>query len=191
MGEGSLEDTSPPGDSTEVISEGDEFDGGEPILASHAEMVEESFALKEWRRQNAVRLEEKERMEKEMLQEIIEKADDYKAEYSNKWKIRCESNRLMNREKEKLFLESREKFHGEADKRYWKAIAELIPKEVAHIETKGKKEKQPSIMVIQGPKPGKPTDLSRMRNILVKLKHKPPDHMQPASHEPGKDAKPQ
>lgn len=62
------------------------------------------------------------------------------------------------------------------------AIAELIPNEVPTIERKrGKKdqEKKPSIVVIQGPKPGKPTDLSRMRQILLKLKRSPPPHMKP------------
>ncbi|KAK1311972.1 Clathrin light chain 2 [Acorus calamus] len=90
-----------------------------------------------------------------------------------------------------------EKFHANADKHYWKAIAELIPHELPSIEKKkGKKEeKKPSILVIHGPKPGKPTDLSRMRQILVKLKHSPPPHMKTspppaaAPATPAKDAK--
>jgi len=94
---------------------------------------------------------------------------------------------------EQLYLANQEKFHKEADKQYWKAIAELIPREVPNIEKKrGKKDKDqdkmPSITVIQGPKPGKPTDLSRLRHLLVKLKHTPPPHMIPPPPPP-KDAK--
>lgn len=82
-----------------------------------------------------------------------------------------------------MFLANQEKFHAEADKNYWKAIAELIPNEVPSIEKKrGKKDqdKKPSIVVIQGPKPGKPADLSRMRQILIKLKHNTPPHLKPS-----------
>ncbi|CAL5388637.1 unnamed protein product [Camellia sinensis] len=166
-----------------------------PILPPPADMEpEEGLALREWRRLNVIRLEEKEKREKEMLREIIREADEYKVEFYRRQKLTCENNKASNREKEKLFVERQEKFHAEANKTCWKAIAELIPNEVPTIEKKGKKEKekQPSIVVIQGPKPGKPTDLSRMRHILVKLKHNPPSHMKPTPpllSETKKDAK--
>eukprot|EP00262_Sarcandra_glabra_P007449 TRINITY_DN2026_c0_g1_i5.p1 TRINITY_DN2026_c0_g1~~TRINITY_DN2026_c0_g1_i5.p1 ORF type:complete len:316 (+),score=49.43 TRINITY_DN2026_c0_g1_i5:167-1114(+) len=169
-----------------------------PILPPPAEMEqEEGFILREWRRQNAILLAEKERREKELLNQIMDEADEYKLDFHRRRKINCETNKTHNREKEKLFLANQEKFHAEADKSYWKAIAELIPHEVPTIEKKrGKKEqeKKPSIVVIQGPKPGKPTDLSRMRHILLKLKHSPPPHMKPpppptTTALPAKDAK--
>lgn len=81
-----------------------------------------------------------------------------------------------------LFLANQDNFHANAYKDYWKAIAELIPREIPSIEKRrGKKEQErkPSIVVIQGPKPGKPTDLSRMRQMLVKLKHNTPPHLKP------------
>lgn len=94
-------------------------------------------------------------------------------------------------------MANQEKFHKSAPNHYWTAISELIPREVVNIEKRrGKKDKEnnkPSITVIQGPKPGKPTDLSRMRHIVVKLKHNPPAHMMPPPPPPpakdGKDGK--
>ncbi|KAM1069593.1 hypothetical protein EV1_001405 [Malus domestica] len=181
-------------------SNGQGFDGGfggsdDPILPPLAEMLpEEGFVLREWRRQNAIQLEEKERREKELLVQIIEEADEFKVGFYQKRKITTENNKAANREREKLFLTNQEKFHAEVDKNYRKAIADLIPNEVPAIEKKrGKKdqEKKPSILVVQGPKPGKPTELSRMRQILLKLKHNTPPHLKPSPPAPAptKDAK--
>ncbi|CAH8308754.1 unnamed protein product [Eruca vesicaria subsp. sativa] len=163
-----------------------------PILPPPSVMEkEEGFALREWRRLNALRLEEKEKKEKEMVQQIIETAEQYKAEFNSKRSITIESNKKSNREKEKLYLESQEKFYAEADKNSWKAIAELIPREVPVLEKKGKKKKEASsVTVIQGPKPGKPTDLSRMRQVITRLKHNPPSHMKPKVPPPTSEVEP-
>ncbi|TYI86614.1 hypothetical protein E1A91_D04G077200v1 [Gossypium mustelinum] len=166
---------------TNGVGFGQDFGGSDgPVLPPPAEMEpEEGVALREWRRENAIRLEEKEKREKELLSQIIEEADQYKVEFYKKREVTCENNKANNRDKEKIFVANHEKFHAEADKHYWKAIAELIPNEVPTIEKRGKKEKEkkPSIVVVQGPKPGKPTDRSRMRQILVKLKHNTPSHL--------------
>ncbi|KAL1217827.1 Clathrin light chain 2 [Cardamine amara subsp. amara] len=164
-----------------------------PILPPPSEMEsDEGFALREWRRQNAIQLEEKEKREKEVLNRILEEADQFKVEFHKKVEVTCENNKAANREKEKLYLENQEKFYAEASKNYWKAIADLVPKEVPTIEKRrGKKEqdsKKPTISVIQGPKPGKPTDLTRMRQILVKLKHNPPSHLKLTTQPPSEAA---
>ncbi|KAK6154709.1 hypothetical protein DH2020_008957 [Rehmannia glutinosa] len=196
------------------------FSSDGPVLPPPSEMQEEGFALREWRRWGW-NCEDKEvgfgvtftsplnifeakchsaggegKEGKEMRNQIIEEAEEYKQSFYEKRKLNVETNKTNNREKEKLYWASQEKFHKEADKQYWKAIAELVPNEVPNIEKRGKKkdqDKKPSITVIQGPKPGKPTDLSRMRGILVKLKHKPPPHMLPPPPPPaakdGKDGK--
>ena len=59
-------------------------------------------------------------------------------------------------------------------------MAELVPHELPSMEGKSrsKDKKKPSVVVNHGPKPGKATDLSRMRQVLTKLKHNPPAHME-------------
>lgn len=53
-------------------------------------------------RENAIRLEEKEKREKELLNQIILEADEYKVEFYRKRAITCENNKATNREKEKV-----------------------------------------------------------------------------------------
>ncbi|CAK8579215.1 unnamed protein product [Lathyrus sativus] len=168
------------------------FSSDGPVLPDPTQMQEEGFARREWRRKNAIHLEEKEKREKEMRNQIIKEAEDYKEAFHEKRKLNCETNKQNNREKEKIYLANQEKFHKEADKHYWKAIAEIIPREVPNIEKRrGKKEadNKPSVHVIQGPKPGKPTDLARMRQMILKLKQNPPSHMMPPPPKEEKDAK--
>ncbi|KAL9342610.1 hypothetical protein Peur_065935 [Populus x canadensis] len=130
-----------------------------------------------------------------MRNQIINEAEEYIRAFYEKRQQNCETNKAQNREREKLYLANQEKFHKEADEHYWKAIAEIIPREVPSIDKRrGRKddEKKPSIAVIQGSKPGKPTDLLRMRQLFVKLKQNPPPHMMPpptTSAKEGKDAK--
>ncbi|KAK7324723.1 hypothetical protein VNO77_28520 [Canavalia gladiata] len=169
------------------------FTSDSPILPDPTQMQEEGFARREWRRKNAIDLEEKEKREKEMRNQIIKEAEDYKEAFYEKRKLNCETNKNNNREREKIYLANQEKFHKEASNHYWKAIAEIIPREVPNIEKRrGKKEAEnnkPSIHVIQGPKPGKPTDLARMRQMILKLKQNPPTHMMPLPPKEEKDAK--
>ncbi|GAB2231424.1 hypothetical protein Droror1_Dr00010430 [Drosera rotundifolia] len=143
--------------------------------------VEEGFASREWRRLNVIRLEEKEMLEKELRNQILEEAEEFNHAFYEKRMLNIETSKTNNRDKEKVYVACQEKFHKEADKRYWKAISDLIPHEVPNIEKRRGKEqeKAPSITVVQGPKPGKPTDLSRLRHIHRKLKHSPPPHMIP------------
>ncbi|XP_020991355.1 clathrin light chain 2 [Arachis duranensis] len=56
----------------------------------------EGLALREWRRQNAIRLEEKEKKEKEMRMQIIEEADEYKVEFYKKREVNVENKKAIN-----------------------------------------------------------------------------------------------
>ncbi|XP_019196016.1 PREDICTED: clathrin light chain 2-like [Ipomoea nil] len=159
---------------------GDEFVASSgAILPPATEMSEGGFLLREWTRQNAIRLELKDKSEKELLSQIIDEANEYKDEFYKKRLVSLESNKGVFREKEKLFLSSHEKLYAEADKHYWETIAKLVVNEAPTIVKKNTKDPQRkhSIGVIQGPKPGKPADLSRMQEILLKLKANTPPHL--------------
>ncbi|KAE8682382.1 Clathrin light chain 1 [Hibiscus syriacus] len=148
------------------------FEG--PMLPPPDQMQKENFTRREWRRRRG--------KERKMRDQIITEVDEYKRLFYEKRNQNYETDKANNREREKLYLANQGKFHKEAHLHYWKAIAEIIPRELANIENKrGRKDsdKTHSASVIHGPKPGKPTNLSRMRQIFVKLKQNPPPHMIP------------
>jgi len=165
---------------------------GGPILPPPEEMHEEGHLLRQWKRENAERLQEKERVEKEKLQQIIDDADDYKDKHKSKREANREAQMKSNRDKELAYHADQEHFHKTAGKQYWKAVAELVPKELpASLEPKGrqmkeKKEKKSTFVALPGPKPGKATDMGRFRQVLLKLKHNPPAHMIPPPPPPPK-----
>lgn len=53
-------------------------------------------------RQNTARLEEKEKREKEVLNQILVEADEYKVEFYKKREITVANNKTANRDKEKV-----------------------------------------------------------------------------------------
>jgi len=55
---------------------------------------------------NAIHLEEKEKKEKEMRNQIIKEAEEYKEAFYEKRKLNCESTQKNNREREKVEIYS-------------------------------------------------------------------------------------
>ncbi|KAI7741070.1 hypothetical protein M8C21_006472 [Ambrosia artemisiifolia] len=89
--------------------------------------------------QNASRIEEKDKAEKQLLNQIIDEADEYKIGFHSKRKIVRDNSIATGKHTFILliYLATHDKFHTEADKNYWNAIADFIPKAMGVIETRG------------------------------------------------------
>ncbi|KAK6142575.1 hypothetical protein DH2020_022923 [Rehmannia glutinosa] len=166
-------------------------DGG-PLLPDPSEMREEGAAFREWRRQNAIYLKRK-RKGKGVRNQIIAEAEEYKRQFYEK-RNQGETNKAQNRERKarllsQLYLAQQEKFHKEAHKHSWKAIAEIIPGKFQRKGERKRKKKRNLSGSLFKDRSGKPTDMSRMRQILLKLKQTPPPHDATPPEKDAKDAK--
>ncbi|KAB2604375.1 clathrin light chain 1 [Pyrus ussuriensis x Pyrus communis] len=64
----------------------------------------EGFAHREWRRRNVIHLEEKEKREGKMRNQLIDEAEEFKRAFYEKWKLNCETNKAYNRERKKVVI---------------------------------------------------------------------------------------
>ncbi|KAJ7558854.1 hypothetical protein O6H91_04G058800 [Diphasiastrum complanatum] len=151
--------------------------------------VDDSVRLRDWERRNALYLEYKQRKEREKLSRIIDDADEYKENFYVNQENLCEEAKKINREKQKAFLANQEIFYATAHKHYWKAVSELIlNSELSLADSNGRdlgKDQQKKqchmILKVEGPKPGKATELTRMLEVILKLKHNIPAYIQAAA----------
>eukprot|EP00270_Netrium_digitus_P014581 TRINITY_DN497_c0_g1_i1.p1 TRINITY_DN497_c0_g1~~TRINITY_DN497_c0_g1_i1.p1 ORF type:complete len:229 (-),score=39.14 TRINITY_DN497_c0_g1_i1:331-975(-) len=140
---------------------------------------EESIVLREWRRKRAIELEEKARVSREKHALILESSKGELDSFYAKRQHQVAQGKVNNREKEKIYLENLESLNAKAGGNYWEAVTAFV-----NFETQVKKEKvkakgEPvrTSTLLNDAKPGKHTDLTRMRQVLLKLKHNPPAHL--------------
>lgn len=114
----------------------------------------ENEKVKKWRREFAKKLEEKVAREKKVKAERMEKATEVLTSMNDRWVKKCEKNREVNREQEKVFLAQRDGLIGRMSKKGEKPNWSLV-ENFADLTGKYK----------QGQR-----DTSRMRQVILRMK---------------------
>nr|AQQ11755.1 clathrin light chain 1c [Chara australis] len=193
--------------------DGDDF-GGAPLDGSGVpplngvsgtsaplDLPAESELLYEWRRKRAAELEVKAEQEREKKLEIIEGAASSRSTIATQREKAMEAARQNNREKESVFLSGLEaSMCTNPGGNYWATVAgmidfdskpeEKVPAKTADKAVDKKKSAGAASVVVNKPKPGKATDLTRMRQLLLKLKHNPGGAKQTAAETKGMNGGP-
>ncbi|KAG0591283.1 hypothetical protein KC19_1G163500 [Ceratodon purpureus] len=149
--------------------------------------LQESEILRQWRRKKEAELEERERESQAKQDHILEQAAIERENFYKERKAQIEAKKRLNREKEMKYHADVEAKQKLVEGNLWEAVASLIglngevdgktanssgksPKSIVELSTPRTHEsKRPRDT---SPKPTKKTaDLSRMREILLKLQH--------------------
>lgn len=172
----------------------EEYNEGAKLPPPDAMGPEESTILREWKRKKAVELEEKARISREKHEQIIAQAKQEQEAFYKKRTAQVEQAKINNREKEDAYVANLESLNPKEGGNYWEAVVNHINFEAAA----GKKDAK-SKAKVDGPvrtstllatqKPGKQTDLARMRQILLKLKKSPPSKAAAAAAPSGASGK--
>eukprot|EP00245_Coleochaete_scutata_P015059 TRINITY_DN6574_c0_g1_i1.p1 TRINITY_DN6574_c0_g1~~TRINITY_DN6574_c0_g1_i1.p1 ORF type:complete len:203 (+),score=61.36 TRINITY_DN6574_c0_g1_i1:204-812(+) len=156
---------------------GQEEEAGVKLPPPSAMPTEESILLREWRRKRGLELEEKARISREQHQKILEQAEYEKEIFYNQRQKQVAGAKTNNREKEKVFMAHLEALNAKSGGNYWESVVAFVNFDVVPDRKDKKSGKganispRPSTADV---KPGKQTDMSRMRQVLLKLKHNPP-----------------
>eukprot|EP00850_Spirogloea_muscicola_P021321 SM000244S08556 [mRNA] locus=s244:48691:54270:- [translate_table: standard] len=142
---------------------------------------------REWRAKRAAELEEKERQSRMEHDRILESAEEMRRTAYERQQKSKEQNQINNREKEKVFLANLEALNTpKSGANYWETVTAMVNFD-ASVPKKDEKRKSAgatrSSQTATDLKPGKQTDLARMRQVLLKLKHTAPPGSAPAKEQ--------
>eukprot|EP00475_Leptophrys_vorax_P042508 TRINITY_DN8010_c0_g5_i1.p1 TRINITY_DN8010_c0_g5~~TRINITY_DN8010_c0_g5_i1.p1 ORF type:complete len:231 (-),score=47.79 TRINITY_DN8010_c0_g5_i1:695-1387(-) len=160
------------------------YDGGATLPPPSQMASEESILLREWRRKKAIELEEKAKLSREKHQQVLEDAKAELEAFYKKRDMQVTQAKTNNREKEKAYVDNLLSLNSKQGGNYWESVCAFVNFDVPTKKEKAKaKSGEPvrTSTLLNDAKPGKHTDLARMRQVLLKLKHNPPPSFAPAA----------